>query len=336
MRQTDEGGPRMKRIAMLLLCALPALAAVSGTVTNGTTGKPQPGATVSFLKIDQQTGVELLEEVKTDAQGAFTINRDVAGPSLIRAAFDGVTYTNMVAPGSPTTGIAVKVFNASKQPGAAKVAKHMILFQPSGGQMAIQETFLLNNAGQTAWNDPQAGTLRFYLPTAANGKAEINATAPGGLPISAPLVKTGKPELAAVDFPIKPGETRLDITYTVPYTEGAAYEGKIVTKDDNSYLIAPNGVTLKGENLTDLGQEPQTQAQAHIYGLQASAYRIELSGAPASPAAADSADSDGSPQIQEIKPRVFGQAALILGLALGILALGMAILYRKSDDAEGN
>jgi len=132
---------------------------------------------------------------------------------------------------------------------------------------------------------------------------------------------------------VKPGETRFDLTYTVPYTEGAAYAGKIVTKDDNTYLIAANGVTLQGENLNDLGLEPRTQA--HIYGLTGAAYKVELTGAvAAAPAApeesAEAADSDSGPRIEAIMPRIYGQTKLILALALGALALGLVLLYRAN------
>ena len=41
------------------------------------------------------------------------------------------------------------------------------------------------------------------------------------MPIGAPVNKTSKPDVYAVDFAVKPGETRFDLTYTVPYTEGA-------------------------------------------------------------------------------------------------------------------
>ena len=163
----------------------------------------------------------------------------------------------MLQPGSPTTGIALDVYKTSKQPGEAKVTKHMLLFDPSGGQMTVSETYLFTTTAKTTWNDPANGTLRFYLPAEADGKAQVNATAPGGMPIEAPLVKTARPDVFGVDFAIKPGETRIDLTYTVPYAEGAPYQGKIVTKDENTYLIAPNGVTLKGDDLNDLGIEPQ-------------------------------------------------------------------------------
>jgi hypothetical protein len=195
---------------------------------------------------------------------------------------------------------------------ATKVGKHMILFEPGGGQMVVNETYLCTTTG--------GGTLQFYLPAAANAQVQVNATAPGGTPIQAALKKTSKPDVYAVDFPVKPGETRFDLTYTVPYTEGAAYEGKIVTKDDNTYLIAAAGVTLQGENLNDLGQEPRTQAR--IYGLTGTAYKVVLT--------AEAADSDSGPRIEQIMPRIYGQAKLILALALGTLALGLALLYRAS------
>jgi hypothetical protein len=201
---------------------------------------------------------------------------------------------------------------------ATKVGKHMILFEPGGGQMVVNETYLCSTTG--------GGTLQFYLPAAANGQVQVNATAPGGVAIEAAVKKTSKPDVYAVDVPVKPGETRFDLSYTVPYTEGAAYEGKIVTKDDNTYLIAPNGMTLEGENLNDLGLEPRTQA--HIYGLTGAAYKVEL--------IAEAADSDSSPRIEAIMPRIYGQAKLILALALGALALGLALLYRANPIKETN
>src|ERR1019366_2745311 len=156
MRQTHEGGARMRillwhkappcaserssdvlaalgwtRQSLIPLCLLlstPVFAAVTGTVTNQTTGKPQAGATVALYKLATATGLELIDQAKSDAQGNFTINQTPLGPHLIRTAFDGVTYNHMLPPGQPTTGITIEVFNASKQPGGATVAKHMILF----------------------------------------------------------------------------------------------------------------------------------------------------------------------------------------------------------------
>lgn len=324
----------MKPLALLVLAAA-AHAAITGTVINRSTGKPQAGATV-VLNLLAQQGITMLDQAKSDAQGNFSIATDPqpGGPSLLRTAFDGVTYNHMMPPGSPTSGITVDVYNSSTAPGAAKVTKHMILFEPAGGQMVVNETYLYTNGGTTAWNDSDHGTLRFTLPAGANGKVTVNATAPGGMPIPAALTKSGKPDTFGVDFAVKPGDTRFDLTYTTPYNSGDDYAGKVLTKDDNTYLIAPNGVTLTGANLSDLGTEPRTQA--HIYGLQADTYKIKLTGAEAAPpadasapAAGDADSSDSGPQIEQIMPRLYSKVKLILPLALGILAIGFAILYRS-------
>jgi len=323
------------KILTLLLTAAAAHAAVTGTVINATTGKPQPGATVALNKLGQQNGIELIEQAKSDAQGNFTINQTPQGPHLIRTAFDGVTYNHMLPPGRPTTGITIEVYNASKTPGDAKVTKHMILFEPAGGQMTVNETLLVANTGKTAWNDASGGgTVQFFLPAGAGGKAEVKATAPGGMPIGAAVAKTSKPDVYAVDFPIKPGDSRIDITYITTYTIGEPFAGKVPSKDENTYLIAPNGITLAGDGLNDLGSEPRTKA--HIFGLAGNAYKITLSGEQVVTAedAAESEESSG-PQIQQIMPRVNRQAAPILAIALGILALGFILLYRSNDEQRG-
>ena len=323
----------MKSLPVLLLLTLPAMAAVTGTVINRTTGQPQAGAVIALNRLGQN-GIEQIDQAKSDAQGHFTINQEVQGPHVLRTAFDGVTYNHMLPPGTPTTDLTVDVFNASKQPGDAKVSKHMVFFEPSdAGQMIIQETFLYVNSGKTAWNDPDRGELSFYLPAAADGKAQVTATAPGGMPIPAALMKTPAADRMAVDFAIKPGETRFDVNYAVPYTAGQPYEGKVATKDDNTYLIAPQGVTLSGDGLKDLGTEQRTQA--HIFGLTGTSYKITLAGAVAPPTDAEgagAADQDHGPPIEAIMPRIYRNVPVLLGLALAILAVGFIILYRKSSE----
>src|SRR5215470_5783024 len=153
----------MRRIALAiwLSLALLASAAVDGTVTNGTTGKPQPGATVTLYKLGQN-GLESVESVKSDAAGKFRIDQNLQGPRLLQSAYDGVTYNHMLPPGAPTNGVALDVYNSSKQQGGARVIEHMMLFEPSGSQMAVSESYVWNNDGTTTFNDPQGGTLRFY------------------------------------------------------------------------------------------------------------------------------------------------------------------------------
>jgi hypothetical protein len=326
-------------LLVALLCGAPLPAAVTGTVTNRTTGNPQAATRVALYKFGPG-GMEAAAETRTDALGKFTIDQDPSGqgPAMVRVEVDGVTYNHMLPPGSPTNGLAIDVFNASKQPGQAKVSKHVILFQPDGnGRMTVSETFLVENRGKTTWADPANGTLHFYLPSAAEGQIEMTGSAPDGMPVPVPTDKTSKAEVSVAKFECKPGETRFDLSYAVPYTIGQPYAGKIFSGDENTYLVVPNGVTMDGVGLQDLGLEPRTQD--HIYGLASTAYIVKLSGAAAAGPGDDSAsggEQENGPPIEAVMPRLYGKAPYIVGLTLGILALGFALLYRAPVPKETN
>ena len=320
----------MKWFFALAAMSAPAWAAISGVVVNGTTGQPQPNTPVILMRMGA-SGPEAAGNGKTDAQGKFSLDAATSnqGPTLVRAIVDGVTYTKIIPPGTPSEGLTVEVYNATKDKSSAKVSKHILFFVPSNDSLDVKEAYLFSNDGKTSWNDPGDGTLHFYLPPSTNGKVRIDATAPGGMPLQEAPIKTNKPDVYKVNFPVRPGETRFDLSYSTPYKEGDSFEGKVTTDDENTYLIVPKGVTLAGDNLTDMGTEPSTEA--HIFGLKGAAFKISLSGT-AQPSAGggngESGNPDGSPQIQEMMPRLYTQVGPILGLAFGILALGFILLYR--------
>jgi len=331
---TDKTKTPLNLICVYLcLSVVTAFAAVDGAVINKTTGKPQSGATVTLYKLGQ-AGMESVESVKSGAQGKFHIDQTPQGPHLIQTAFDGVTYNHMLPPGSATSDVSLDVYNSSKQPGAARISRHFLIFQPTGAQMSVNEGFIFTNDGATTYNDPDGGTLKFYLPAAAKGIAQIKATAPQGMPIDRALDKTSQKDIYKVDFPIKPGETNIQVTYLVPYSSGAVFEGKTIGKtDEPTLLVVPNGVTLKGEGVEDKGREPRSQAA--VFSVKSAAYKVEIAGSMPAAAAADADSGDNGPPVEEVLPRVFRQKMqwVILALALGILSLGFILLYRAQPAA---
>jgi hypothetical protein len=97
-------------------------------------------------------------------------------------------------------------------------------------------------------------------------------------------------------------------------------------------LVVPNGVTLKGDNLEMIGQEPTTQAA--IYNVKGTEFRVQVVGSGTLARGDNSAgqgapqDDTGAPQIQEATPRLYDRMVLILGLTFGILLLGAIVLLR--------
>ncbi len=305
-----------------------AFAAIDGHIINGTTGKMQPGATLTLYKRGQ-AGPEALESVKSDDKGQFRINQDVQGPRNVQASFEGVTYSHVLPPGSPSSGIEIEVYNASKNPADAKVAQHMVLLEPVRGELLVAETYIFRNDGKVTYDNPGAGTLKFYLPEPARGAVKVNGTAPRGMPVPQAAEKTSTANVYKVDFPIRPGETRIDLNYSVPFASGGTFAGKIMYKGGPTRLVAPAGVTLKGDGIRSLGQEPQTQAT--IYDLQGSEFKVEVSGAGSLRSQADAGADDaasGGPSIEQIQPKIYGHMYWILALGLAILTLGFLLLYR--------
>lgn len=345
----------MRYLLPLMLFVPLAHAAVEGTVTNGTNGRPQAGATVTLFQTSNQ-GPQDIGSVKTDAQGKFRIDKDVqpgpGGPLLLQAVYGGVQYNKIITPGTPTTGVDIPVFEPSKAPGGAKVDQHMILLEPSGGgDMHVTESYVFKNDGKTTWNDPDRGTLQFALPAAAQGKVEINVLAPGGLPIRRAADPGPKPNTFKLDFPIKPGESRVDLDWTMPFNTPGVFEDHVLAKGGVIRLVAPPGVTFKAPDVEVLGQEPTTHAT--VYSAKGPDIKVDVEGTGGirdSSAPAEVGDSgNNSPGLSENLPKLYalaagnsdlGQSLLavkwILATVLAMLALGFALLYRKGNPAAAN
>lgn len=320
-------------LAAGLVFAACALAAIDGTVINQTLGKPQAGATVTLYKLGQ-AGPEQIESVKSGADGKYHISQDVTGPGprLVQAAYGDVTYNHILPPGSRSDNVTVDVYESSKKPGEAKVEQHAILFEPVRGELMVSEWYIFTNKGKVTYNDVDGGTLRFFLPPAANGAVKVNATAPQGMPVPQAAEKTRTANVYKVAFAIKPGETRIDVTYHVPFNAPGTFAGKLL-ENAPTRLVVPNGVKLSGDGVQSLGQEPQTKAQ--IYDVKGPDYKVEIAGTGSLQQAEEASDdsSGGGASFEEIPPRVYGNMKWILVLAFAILALGFILLYRAQVPA---
>jgi hypothetical protein len=335
-------------LLLFLLLSVNAHAAIDGFVVNGTTGKPQQGSTVTLFQTTQQ-GPQNLGSVKTDAQGKFVFTQDVkagvgGGPLLLQAVFDGVQYNKTIPPGFPTLGVNIPVFQSSKSPGGAKIEQHFFVLEPSpDGAMQVNEGFVYKNDGKTTFNDPDHGTLQFELPPAAQGKVEVNVLAPGGLPIRRAPDPLGKPNQFKIDFPIKPGESRVDLAWSMPFKSPGVFENHPLSKAGAIRLVAPTGVEFKGDDVSALGQEPTSKAT--IYAVKGPDVRVQVEGTGLFNARDDQGEGSGNGQsLSENLPKLYGmltansslaQSVLavkwILLTVLGMLALGFTLLYRKGN-----
>ena len=89
------------------------------------------------------------------------------GRLLVETGFQGVSYNQMLPPGTPATGVTLSVFDSTKDAGAAQVSQHIIILEPAAEQLGVTETYFFKNEGKVTYNDPESGTLRFFVAEAS-------------------------------------------------------------------------------------------------------------------------------------------------------------------------
>ncbi len=320
---------RRFRLPAMALYASTAFAAVNGIATNGTTGKPQAGVAVDLVQ-PGANGMQALGQAKTGADGSFNIDVNIPpGPALLRSTYLGVTYTQAIPPGTPTTGVKVNVFEATAEPPAKLKMQHLILLEPSATALRVSETFFAQNTSDVTFQDTVNGSVRLYLPAGVPDglKVSIDST---GVPIQRPVEKGRVPGQYKINYPLKPGETRFDMEYSLPAT--ATFSSKVFSNDPPTKLVTPGAVTLSGDGITDLGQEAQTQAR--VYSFTGLSFKANILGVgsirvPEAEKPPPGEESGAPKCCQEVPARVNKQMAWILGLSLTILLLGGTLLFRR-------
>ncbi|MCC7174139.1 MAG: carboxypeptidase regulatory-like domain-containing protein [Bryobacterales bacterium] len=315
----------MKIPLLALVSSAALLGAVDGRVVNGATGKPQAGAAVNLVAMGG-AGMDTQGSVKADAEGRFSFPQTPQGPVLLQVTHQGVTYSLVLQPGTPPTGLTLEVFDASSRRGSAKVVEDVVLLEPLGTELSVREHVIWQNDGKATYHDTAAGTFRFFAPPEAKSTLRVTAVAPGGLPVEQAATPAGLPDVFKIDFPVKPGETNFEVSYRLPFSAPGAFTGRAIQTDAPVRLAVPEGVVLRGDGIAAIGQDPLSRAL--VYSVKTARYTVQIEGSGAMPSAAADAEDAGS-GLNQILPRIYGSVVPILGLAFLILALGFVLLYRK-------
>lgn len=192
---------------------------VSGTVRNGTTGKPSVGTEVILIQL--QGGMQPVATTKTDSQGRYQFTNPGLGqaPMLIRAVYHGVLYHQPVPPGTSTADI--QVFDPTDKPSAVSVSIRAIFLQPSGSSLLLGDEYTIDNKTQPplSYYRPD-GSFRFSLPDGAQ-LHDISAQGPEGMPVIQSAIDKGHQQ-SAIAFAFRPGESGVRISYNLPYPDNHA------------------------------------------------------------------------------------------------------------------
>jgi hypothetical protein len=278
--------------ASLFLCLLaaPAFAGtVTGTVLNGTTGKPAAG--VEMILIRLQGGMQPVANTTTDSDGHYKFDNPGlgAGPMLIRAVYRGVNYHEPATPDKTT--VDVQVFEPTDKASAFAVTVHAVIIQPNGSDLTVNEEYNISNKT----NPPLAyyradGSFIFSIPEGAE-LGSVSAVGSSGMPVVQSPIDKGKNQHAIV-FPFRPGDSQVNLSYRVPYPGNQAtlrlISGYAV---DHLGVFAPPSVQVSGGGFTAAGQAQGFSAYMRDAVAANTPLSISVSGT-APPPAQQSAGAD--------------------------------------------
>ncbi len=323
--------------------AAPA-APLAGIVTDATSGKPAAGVQVEILVPGQQ-GMQSVGAARTGAHGHFQISPPAAGVFLLAAQYRGVEYYQPVHPGAQQ--LRLEVFQTTSDTRQLRVHELATVLQPEKGQLAVVDEYMVNNrlSPPRTWYRP-GGIFRFLIPRGikADGAQVIG---PDGMTVPRDILPTRQPGIYTLKYPLRPGQTRVQVSYRLPYTPPkAALDLGALYPVNQLQVYVPSPMQFVSPRFSLLGSQDGYQ----VYGLAhpPARLRVQVAGdaplpqamqsiasASASPSGAGTAAgaADASSPAAVIPSPNFVEKNFLTLLA-GLALLAAAMLFYKLRQPE--
>jgi hypothetical protein len=229
--------------ALILTLPLAALAAapITGVVTNKTTNKPAAGDTVVLIRLAQ--GMQESTRTTTDSRGHYTLQVPDDGLHLVRVTHDKANYFQPAPAGTQT--INLDVYNSAAHVKGVSTEAVVLRLQTdaSGSSLRVVENFFVKNDSTPPMTQFSNQPFDFYLPEGAivEGSAALS---PGGMPVQAAPVPLPEKNHFTFLFPIRPGETRFQVSYHLPYSGSLGLDPKVTSTTDTVAIMLPKSMVF--------------------------------------------------------------------------------------------
>jgi hypothetical protein len=199
---------------------------ITGSVRNLSRGEPAAGDEVILLRVDHAMQAEA--HAKTGAQGTFILRVPYRAKSysyVVRVIHQGVAYDQRASAGD---ALSVQVSDAAPHVHGISASIEILRAETNDNLLHVSDMYELHNASSPPVTQTGDRTFEVYLP--ANAKLDsVLVAGPEkiGSQISANLIP-GEPGHYAVNFPLRPGDTKFAFNYDIPYDGRAVFKKRLV------------------------------------------------------------------------------------------------------------
>lgn len=231
---------RLLAAPVFLLAATTTMlaASITGTVTDRTTNKPSAGDTVTLIRLSQ--GMQESTHTTTDHDGHFTLDvPDADTMHLVRVTHQQANYFQPVPPG--TNNADVDVYDVAAKVAGINMEADVMRIDTDSSGLRVIDSFFIKNVSTPPRTQMSAHPFEFYLPVGAQiiGSAALG---PGGMPVQSAPMPLGDPGHYTFVFPLRPGETRFQVSYHLPYSGAQAFAPRFTMETDNFAIMLPKSM----------------------------------------------------------------------------------------------
>jgi hypothetical protein len=244
-------------LALALPTAAFAAGTVSGTVTNKTNNKPAAGDTVTLVRLTQ--GMQDANSTTTDSHGHYKLEiADADVVHLIRVTHQKASYFHPLQPGTDTADI--DVYDAAEKIEGVSTNVVELHIEAEQNELHIVEIIQVLNDSAPARTQFGPNGFDFYIP--ADARIVRSGAFRDSMPVPANAVPVGDPGHYKFLFPIRPGDTKFGIFYSIPYTGSYKFDPRLVSPTTTYAVVLPQSMKLtpgSGTPYTTSNQSPDRQ-----------------------------------------------------------------------------
>jgi hypothetical protein len=227
-------------VVLCLACLLGAFgvagaASITGSVENGTTGTVVADAEVSL--VNPSAGMKT-EQTVFAAYGRYSFENVAPGTYLVQCSHNGVSYRQSAQlTGDQDIEVKLNVFDAAQSWDGVRVEVPHFTAKLQGDHLTIERVYDIFNesrppktvAGEGAW-------FQFQVPDDLHGFHTLYASY-DGVPVERQPVDAGDGKSMRVEYPVRPGLTRMAMSYEVGYHDSAYEFNEAVYYDTDRFTV---------------------------------------------------------------------------------------------------
>ena len=276
---------------------MPGAAELRCRVVNGTTGQPCSPDAFALMKLGE--GMEEVESRQNPGAEFSIAGLSKDAEYLLQVAYKGVRYNSTIAfTSGDRLDLDLTVYELGHDDSLLRIRTLSLNIKLEAGWMLVNQTIEALNLDKHVYTNGKDGSLKFSLP---DGVGQIDAlfVTSTRMPTRQDVVSLAGDPPFALDYPLKPGSTQIQMSFRAPYSGSYNYRQKFQYPVESvEILVAPSSAAVEGPTVRSQQGPAEHGVSVFAAGGIPSGGKLAfvLKGEPMPPSAAASTEEGMQPE----------------------------------------